>query len=61
VKLIRFRKTKVACFLSYVEDRFNANRSIIKYTYKYIEKMLPKVGLLEEAKRGGKEEKNESE
>jgi hypothetical protein len=45
--LDRFRKTKVACFLLYVEDTANTNISIIIYTYKYVQNMFPKVGLLE--------------
>jgi hypothetical protein len=53
VKLSRFRKTKVTCFLSYVEDRSNKNTSIITYAY-----MFPKVGLLKETIGGGKREKN---
>jgi hypothetical protein len=32
VKLARFRKTEVTCFLSYVQDRANTNTSIIAYT-----------------------------
>jgi hypothetical protein len=39
-----------------VEDRSNTNTSIIIHTYKYIENMFPKVGLLEEKKGGRKEE-----
>jgi hypothetical protein len=56
VKLARFRKIKVTCFLSYVEHISNTNTSIIFYTYKYIQTLFPKVGLLEETKEGGKEE-----
>jgi hypothetical protein len=59
VKLARFRKIKVTCFLSYVENRSNTNTSINIYTFKYIQNLFPKVGLLEETKRGGKEEKND--
>jgi hypothetical protein len=58
VKLARFRKSKDTCFLSSVEDRCNINISIIIYTYKHILNIFPKVGLLEETKEGGKEEKN---
>jgi hypothetical protein len=58
VKLARFRKTKVTCFLSYVGDRRNTNISIIICTYKYIQNMLPKMGLLE-TKGREKEEKND--
>jgi hypothetical protein len=57
VKLARFRKPKAVCFLSYVEYRPNTNTSNIICTYKYIQNMYPKVGLLEETKRGRKEEK----
>jgi hypothetical protein len=56
-----FRKPKVTCFLSYVEDRPTTNTSIIIYTYKYIQNMFLKVGLLEETKREGKEGKKENE
>jgi hypothetical protein len=48
MKSARFRKTKVMCFHSYVEDRSNTNISIIIYTYKYIQNMFPILGLLEE-------------
>jgi hypothetical protein len=62
MKLSRFKKTKVECFLSYVEDRPNAkNTSIIIYTCKYIQNMFTKVELLEETNRGGKEGKKDSE
>jgi hypothetical protein len=57
VQLARFRKLKVACFLSYVEYRSNTNTSNIIYAYKYIQNMYPKVGLEEETKGGGKEGK----
>jgi hypothetical protein len=59
VKLARFRKTKVTCFHSYVEDKSNTNTSIITATYEYIQNIFPKVGLWEETKGGGKEEKND--
>jgi hypothetical protein len=59
VRLAGLRKTKAVCFLSYVEGRPNTNTSIIRYTYKYIQNMFPKVGLEEETKEGGKEEKND--
>jgi hypothetical protein len=42
-----------------VEDRANTNTSIIIYTYKYIQNMFPKVGILEETNGGRKEEKND--
>jgi hypothetical protein len=58
-RFCQFRKTKAACFLSYVEDRSNTNTSFIIYTFKYIQNMFPKVELLEETKGGGKEEKND--
>jgi hypothetical protein len=69
VKLARFRKTKVTCFLSYVEDRSKYNYMhyhiyIHKHIYIlhiYIWNMFLKVELLEETKRGGKEEKNDRE
>jgi hypothetical protein len=47
VKLARFRKSKAACFLSYVEYRPNKNTSTIINTYKHIESMYPNVGLVE--------------
>jgi hypothetical protein len=37
-----------------VEDRSKTNTSIIIKAYKYIQTNFPKVGLLEETKRGGK-------
>jgi hypothetical protein len=52
VKLARFRKTKVACFLLYVEDTSKTNISIMIYTYKYTQNMFLKVVLLEETKEG---------
>jgi hypothetical protein len=55
VKLARFRKPKASCFLSYVEYKPNTNRNNIIYTYKYIQNMYPKVGLIVETKGGGKE------
>jgi hypothetical protein len=61
VKSARFRKTKVIHVLSYAEDRTNTNANIIMYTYKYIQNMFPKVGLLEDTKGRGKQEKNDSE
>jgi hypothetical protein len=39
-----------------VEDGSNTNISVVIHTYKYIQNMFPKVGLLEETKGGGKEE-----
>jgi hypothetical protein len=42
VKLARFRKPKVACFLSYVGYRSNTSTSNIIYTYKYIQNLYPK-------------------
>jgi hypothetical protein len=42
-----------------VEYRLNANTSNIIYTYTYIQNISPKVGLVEEAKGGGKEGKKE--
>jgi hypothetical protein len=61
VKLARFRKIKVACFLSYVEDRFkykykHYHTHTHTYTYIYVQYMFPKVGLLEEIRE---EEKND--
>jgi hypothetical protein len=53
------QKDKITCFLSYVENRSNTSTSIIIYTCKNIQNMFPKVGLLEETKGGGKEEKND--
>jgi hypothetical protein len=61
VKLARFRKPKATCFLSYVEYRSNINISNIIYTYKYIQNICPKVELVEETKRRGKEGKKDSE
>jgi hypothetical protein len=58
VKLARYKKTKVTCFPSYVEDRSNTNSSNIIYTYKYIQSMFPKMVLLEETKGGRKVGKN---
>jgi hypothetical protein len=52
LQLARFRKTKVACFFSNGEERFNTNTNIIIYTYKYMQNMFPKVELLEETKGG---------
>jgi hypothetical protein len=60
VKLVRFRKPKAEYFLSYVGYKPNTNTSVVIYTYKYIQKMYPKVGLVEETKIGGKEEKKGS-
>jgi hypothetical protein len=56
-----FRKPKAICSLSCVEYKPNTNISNIIYTYKYIQNMYPKVGLVVETKEGGKEEKNNSE
>jgi hypothetical protein len=50
VKLARFRKPKVTCFLS-----------LWKTDPKYIQNMFPKVDLLEETEGGRKKEKNDSE
>jgi hypothetical protein len=47
--------------VSHVWERANTNTSIIIYTYKHIQNMFVKVGLLEETKGGGKEEKNDIE
>jgi hypothetical protein len=52
---VRFRKQKFACFLSYVENSPNTNTTIIIYTYKYIQNVFPKVGLLGETRGRGKE------
>jgi hypothetical protein len=60
VKLVRFRKPKVACFLSYVEYRPNTNASNIIDIYTYTQNMYPKVGLVEETKGEGKEGKKDS-
>jgi hypothetical protein len=49
-----------SCFLSYVEYRPNANTNSTVHTYKYVQSMYPKVGLLEETKRGKKEGKKDS-
>jgi hypothetical protein len=54
VKLARFRKTKVICFLLYLEHRSVTNTSVSIYTYKYIQNMFLKVEMLEEARGGGK-------
>jgi hypothetical protein len=37
-----------------MEDKSNTNTSIIINTYKYIQHMLPKVGMLEEMTGGRK-------
>jgi hypothetical protein len=55
----RSRKTKAMCFLSYVEDRPNTIIRNIIYAYKYVQNMYPKVGLVKEAKRRGKEGKED--
>jgi hypothetical protein len=57
VKLARFRKPVVTCFLSYVEYGPNTNISSIIYREKYIQSMYPKVGLGEETKGGGEKER----
>jgi hypothetical protein len=44
-----------------VEDKPNTNTSIIICTYKDIQNMFPKVGLLEETNQREKEEKNDKE
>jgi hypothetical protein len=61
LKLARFRKTKVTCSLSYVEDRSNTNTSVIIFTYKHTQNIFPKVELLQETKGVGKEDKNDRE
>jgi hypothetical protein len=58
-KLASFRKPKASCFLSYVEDRPSTNTNNIIYTYKYIQTMYPKGGLVAETKGGGKEGKKD--
>jgi hypothetical protein len=64
VKLARVRKPKATCFLLYVEYKPNTNTSNIiyniTYTYKYIQNMYLKVGLVEEMKEGGKEGNRDS-
>jgi hypothetical protein len=59
VKVARFRKPKATCFLSHVGYRPNKNKSNIIHTYKYIQNMHLKVGLVEETKGGGKGTKQE--
>jgi hypothetical protein len=39
----------------------NTNTSTSIYTYKHIQNMFPKVGLLEKTERRGKEGKNDKE
>jgi hypothetical protein len=58
VKLARFKKPKATCFLSYVEYRPNINTISITYTYKYIQNMYSKVGLIEDTKGEGKGKKD---
>jgi hypothetical protein len=40
-----------------VEYRHYTNTNNIVYTYKYVQNLYPKLGLVEEAKGGGKEGK----
>jgi hypothetical protein len=61
VQLASIRKPKATCFLSYVEYRPNTNISTIIYTFKNIQNMYPKGGLVEETKGRGKERKKDSE
>jgi hypothetical protein len=61
VKLSRFRKAKVPCFLSYVEDRFKCKYKHYYVAYKCTQNMFPKVGLLKETNGGEREEKNDRE
>jgi hypothetical protein len=56
VKLTRFRKPKATCFLLHVEHKPNANASNIN-TYKSIQNMYPKVGLVEETKEEEEKER----
>jgi hypothetical protein len=49
MKLARVRKPKATHFISYVGFRPNKNISII-CTYKYIQLMYPKAGLVKETK-----------
>jgi hypothetical protein len=44
-----------------VEYRSNKNSRNITYTYKYMQNMFAKVGLVEETKEGGKEGKKDNE
>jgi hypothetical protein len=60
VKLTRFRNSKSTCFLSYVEYRPNANKQYYICIKIYTEP-IPKVGLVEETKGGGKKGKKDSE
>jgi hypothetical protein len=55
--LVKIRKTKATCYLSYVENRSNTNISIIMFICKYTQNMFPKVELLEETKEGEKKRK----
>jgi hypothetical protein len=48
-------------FFLNVEDKFNTNLSTVIYTYKYVQNMSPKAGLLENTKGGVKVEKDGSE
>jgi hypothetical protein len=43
-----------------VEYRSNKNTSNIIYTYKYTQNMYPKVGLVEETKKGGVERRKDN-
>jgi hypothetical protein len=43
-----------------VDYRPNTNISNVIHTYKYIQSMNPKMGLVEETKGGGKEGKKDS-
>jgi hypothetical protein len=52
-----FRKPKTSCFHSYVEYSFNTNTGNTKYTYKYVQNMYVKVGLVEKTKEKEKKER----
>jgi hypothetical protein len=54
VEQARFGRTKVACFLSYVEDRYKYKYSTITYTYIH----SPIRGLFEETRGEGGGEEN---
>jgi hypothetical protein len=59
VKLAKFRKPKTSCFLFYAEYKYNIKA--ILYIHRNIYRACnPKVGLVEETKRGGKEGKKDS-
>jgi hypothetical protein len=55
------QKHKGCMFFLNVEDKFNTNLSTVIYTYKYVQNMSPKAGLLENTKGGVKVEKDGSE